>query len=346
MRRTLTHAPALLLTFSCGLVLTLLWWAFINDSVKRLARSAELRVAAPHVAVAEQRFRERRILFDKRDYWEELDAPHPWGLRDFESLGDRRAEVKRRILPKLFPGGHLEHYGQCSRESRERRAWSEADLAWARENKQFVGYVPAWHDGSFTAPGAWETLYEIDVGECNAREGPLPATRLFAVFDRWDELHASIPALPAGSVLEVRDVDGDDVDEVLLGWSEMRGTTYVSRLRLASLKGGGLRVLHDFGIGYLYSFTHPLGDDRVITIPVIYYTPRGDGETPEFHVDYYRASCRKSEGCGFMPRPSAWRYFKSGSLNEDDRSVFWDLGAGGLWKPEAGAWPQSHFVRR
>src|SRR5688500_2169930 len=100
MRRTLTHAPALLLTFSCGLVLTLLWWAIINDSARRLARRAGLRVSAPHVAVAEQRFRERRILFDKRDYWEALDATHPWGLRDFESLGDRTDEVKRRILPK------------------------------------------------------------------------------------------------------------------------------------------------------------------------------------------------------------------------------------------------------
>ena len=345
MRRTLTHAPALLLTFCCGLLLTLLWWAFIDDSVRRLARRAEQRVAAPHVAGAERRFRERRILYDLRDYWEAPDRPHPWGLRDFESLGDRTDEVKRRILPKLFPGGHLEHYGQCSRQSRERRAESEVDLAWARENRQFVAYVPGWHDGSFTAPGAWETLYEIDVGECNARYGPLPPSQLFAVFDRWDGLHATVPAPFREGVHEVRDVDGDDVEEVLLGRGERRGTTTFVRMRLVSLKGGGLRVVHDFGIGYMYSFAgNP--EDRVITIPVIYYTPRGDGETPEFHVDYYRARCRKSEGCGFMPRPGAWRYFKSGSLNEDDGSAFWDLGAGGLWKPEAGAWLQSDFVSR
>jgi hypothetical protein len=161
-------------------------------------------------------------------------AAAPWGLRDFEALGDRTDEVKRRIHPKLFPGGYLEHYGH---------------------------------------------------------------------------------------VLEVRDVDGDDVDEVLLGRSEMRGMTYVSRMWLVSLEGGRLRVVHDFGVSGVYSSKDELGNDRVIIIPVIYYTPRGDGRTPEFHVDYYRASCWKSEGCGFAPRPSAWQYYKSGSLGEGDYSA-------------------------
>ncbi len=342
MRRIVTHPLALLLTFSCGLLLTLLWGSLINKSVRHLARRAEQRLIAPHVAEVEKKYRNRRILLDKRDYWEAPSSARPLAYRELEAIGDATDEVKRRILPKLFPDGTLEHYGECSRESRERRAESEADLAWAREKGQFVGYVPDWHDGSFTYPGTFETLYQIDVGECNAREGPMPPSQLLAVFDRWDGLHASVNALPGDGVYAVHDVDGDDVDEVLLGrgemrvgdkaWAdylkevnealldrgEMRGLTYVSKLRLVSLKGGSLRVIHDFGVGYIYSFSDPVGNDRVITIPVIYYTPRGDGETPEFHVDFYRASCRKSEGCGFMPRPSAWRYFKSGSLSENE----------------------------
>ena len=146
----------------------------------------------------------------------------------------------------------------------------------------------------------------------------MPSTRTLAVFDRWDGLYASIELLPGESVYAVRDVDGDALDEALLGRGEMYGLNYASRMRLVSLKGGSLRVLHDFGVGYVHSFMDDMGHNRTITIPVIYYTPRGDGETPEFHVDFYRADCAESAGCGFMPKPGAWAYFKSGNLSESD----------------------------
>jgi hypothetical protein len=324
MRHIAARALSALLTFSFGLLLALLCGGLLNQSVRRPAPRAEDGLKAPHVAEAENNFRKRRILFDLRDYRETSDS----GLylsssySDYEAFLKEAHEARRRIMPKLFPGGYLDDYGQCSDESRGRRAVGDDDLAWARAHGQFVPYTGEWHRGSFTAPGARQVLYEIVMGACGARLGEIPRTRVYAVFDSWDGLYASFEVQPSEYVYAVRDVNGDDVDEVLLGHGEMRGYNYVSRMRLVSLNGGSLRVLHEFGIGYVYSLADSRGDDRIITVPVIYYTPRGDGETPEFQTDFYRAYCFKGGGCGFMPKPSEWAYFKSGGLSESDLPGF------------------------
>jgi hypothetical protein len=322
MRHFVTRPALLLTTFALGLALVLLYGGLVGRSVKRLARRAAERVAAPHVADAERRHRDRRILLDLREYWEVPSSERP---RSFDgedaAFYKEKAEAGRRIFPKLFPKGYLEHVADCSRESRERPAASAADLAWARERGQFDPSVyDNWQRGSFTEPGAHETLYHVSLRECNAlsSSGP-PSTEMFAVFDRWDGLHASFDSPGGESVYVVRDVDADGVDEVLLSRGEMRGTKGVFSLRLVSLRGGRLRVLHDFGVGYVYSYEQSFfGDERVITIPVIYYTPRGDRELPSFEVDFYRGFCSRGEGCDSLPRPGRWRYFKSGRLEEGD----------------------------
>ena len=320
MRRFVTRPAVMLLTFCLGLLLVLLYGGLVRGWVRRQAGRAAERVAAPYVAEAGRRHMNRRILLDLRDTWEadsseRGDSP---AYRDLEASNEERGEVERRIFPKLFPEGFLTYYGECDRESRERPAASEDDLAWARGRGQFVPYVPDWHRGSFTVPDAFETLYDVNVNECNARESPAPPSGMLAVFDRWDGLHATAGSLPGELVAAVRDVDGDALDEVLLSRGEMQGAKGVFRMRLVSLRGGVLRELHDFGVCYVYSFAQPFDGDRVVTIPVIYYTPRGDGRTPLFEVDFYRADCPKSAGCGFLPRPSEWLYLKSGRLNEGE----------------------------
>jgi hypothetical protein len=316
MRSLLTRPLTLLLTFLCGLAIVLLWGLFVNKTVQRLARRAEQRVSAPYIAEAERRYMNRRILFDKRNYWEAPGNARPGsnGLDDLEAIGKEGREVKKRILPKLFQGSYGETVADCSRETRERPAQSEADLDRAREQGQYFPWVLAWHEGRFTEPGAFQMLYEINLNECNSRDAPVPPSRMLAVFDRWDRVYATFKPLERESVYEVCDVDGDAVDEVLMARGELRDNAYVVKLRLVSLKDGSFRVIHDFGLSAIFTFD----GERVITLPVIYYTPRGQGETPEFHVDYYRAVCRKSEGCNFMPLPTAWQYLKSGTLSELD----------------------------
>lgn len=318
MRHFVTRPALLLTTFALGLLLVFLYGGLVGRWVQRQAGRAAHRVAAPYVAEADRRHMNRRILLDLRDNWESPSSERSPGYDDLESSNKERGEVMRRILPKLFPRGHLAHWGLCSPESRARPAAGEADLARARERGDFVAHLPQWRKGSFTAPGAYETLYVVSVGECNAREAPVPPSMRLAVFDHWDGLHATFDALPDEGIYAVRDVDGDDVEEVLLGRGEMAGPKGVFRLRLVGLRGGRLRVVHDFGVGYVYSFGDPVGDERVITIPVIYYTPRGGGGTPLFEVDFYRAGCSKAAGCGFFPRPGEWRYLKSGPLGEGE----------------------------
>ena len=320
MRPVLVRAAALLITFSFGLSLALLLQGAVGRAARRLALRAEERLKAPYVAEGEENFRKRRILFDLRDYWVAPDDARPSSseYRDLDASGKELNDKRRRILPKVFPGGYLEHVGLCDYEGMWPRASSEADLARARGRKQFAPHMTQWKDGHFTEPGALQTLYVIDTGECNGNDMVMPSTRTLAVFDRWDGLYASVGAMQGEGVYAARDVDGDALDEVLLGRGEIYGLNYVVRMRLVSLKGGSLRVLHDFGITYIYSFADKMGHDRTITVPIIYYTPRGDGETPEFQVDYYRAGCSDSAGCGFMPKPSAWRYFRSGVLSESD----------------------------
>lgn len=320
MRRFVTRPAVLLLTFCCGLALVFLYGGLVQRSVRQLALRAGQRVAAPYVAEAERRHMQRRVLLDLREYWEAPSSERPHSFEgEREAFYKEKDEVGRRLFPKLFPEGYLDHVSRCSRESKERPAASEADLAWARERGQFVPYVyDEWHKGSFTEPGAYETLYHVAVRECNVLKasGP-PSSEVLAVFDRWDGLHASLDSPPGDSVYVVRDVDADGVDEVLLSRGGMKGSTGVFSLRLVSLRGGRPRVVQDFGPGYVYSPGSYLGEERVITVPVIYYTPRG-GETPLFEVDFYRAYCSKSEGCEFLPRPGEWRYFKSGRLEEKD----------------------------
>lgn len=320
MRRILSRALATLLAFSCGLLLTLFCHGVVQNSARRLAQGAEERLKAPHVAEGENNFRKRRILFDPRDRWETSGDERAAGgwYDDLEALGKELDDTKRRILPKIFPGGYLELVGHCESESKWPPASSAADLARVRERGQFVPHVPYWEKGSFTEAGAFQTLYVVDLCECNSRDASVPSSRIFAVFDRWDGLYARIEALPGEYVLAVRDVDGDDIDEVLLGRGELRETSHVSYVRLVSLKGGRLRVVQDFGVSSIYSFRDESGARRVVTIPVIYYVPRGDGETPEFYVDNYSAECAKDDGCGFLPKPSVWQYLKSGPLTEGD----------------------------
>ena len=316
MRRIVGRALALLLAFSCGVSLALMFRGIVADSVRRLALRAEERIKAPYVAEAENDFRQRRILFDMRDFQETPDGARSNASEydDMRAMAKEEDEAAQRVMPKVFPGGYLEDYGKCMDSLKTRRAETDADLAWARAHGQFVPHAHNWNRGRFTEPHAPQVIYEIGVGECNMRVGEVAYTRVLAIFDRWDKLYASFEVELGDSVLAVRDVDGDGVDEVLAAHAERSRVNYVMTLRLLSFKGGGMRVVHDFGIGFAYSAADEAGLGRIITVPVIYYTPRGGGELPEFQTDYYRMDCDETKTCGFMPGPAAWRYLKSGRL--------------------------------
>jgi hypothetical protein len=312
MRRIFIRTLVALLTFALGLCLALLWRMSKDGSPPSFARTDEAGITPQSIAEAGCFDADRRVLFDKRDYVEP-----DWSYEEFEARGKHQRELTQLLAPHIFPAPGLYHKGLCSPESRRISAKGEADLKWARERGQFVPWVRGWYRGSFTEVRPDEILYELSVGECNANSGPLEGgSSQLAVFADG-QLRASVNTLNGTGVYGVQDTDGDGVDEFLLAsFDPMMGWKMVTKLRLVSLKGGSLRVVHDFGVSCVYECLDEFCGKTVITIPVIYYTPGAAGRATRYQVDFYRARCEHDKGCDGWPRPDAWEYYKSGSLDE------------------------------
>jgi hypothetical protein len=309
MRRVFTHILVSILTFAVGIGLVLLWRGILDSHISRLASEG---INSKSTISDNKVNNGRRVLYDARNYVES-----EWSDERLRAAGEAEAAASRRVLPEVFRGGYLRNYGECSAFSTARMAQSPSELERVRARAQFNPDLAGWHTGNFTGADADEILYEVHVGECNAQSGPLAGGSDQLVIYGGGVLRASINTL-LGDLKDDRmhDTDGDGVHEVLLGRTEIKGLSFVTTMRLVSLKGGEPRVIHDFGPAYIISCVDQFCRDPVIITPVITYTPGVGGNSPEFQVSFYRATCRKSEGCKFWPPADAWEYFSSGSLNK------------------------------
>jgi hypothetical protein len=236
---------------------------------------------------------------------------------EFKKDGEVLVAVNRRVLPEVFPRGYLEGtHSECADFVVRKMAESPADLEWARAGGYFVPRVYRWQPGSLTEPRADETLYQINVLECNAQSGPLAYGSTQLAVYRGRALLNSFNTLFGSVVYVVPDVDGDGVDEVLMSRHEHDGPSGdAERFRLLSLKGGVLRVVHDFGAVGGHYRRDEARKVYEIEVGVLSYAPGRGGRPPDFRTELYRGRCRigpntsgiaEPDNC--WPRPDEWEY--------------------------------------
>ena len=304
MRRVFVRVLVLLLTFASGVGVALLLRSSLSGPVGR-----------PDSAGG------RYVLMDMRVRVRGHDLPDEVFKKDGEAL----VAVNQRVLPEVFPGGYLKGtHSECDARSVRTMAESAAELEWARAEGYFVPRVSRWRPGSLTEADADETLYQINVLECNAQSGPLTYGSTQLAVYRGRALHASVNTLLGEVVFVVPDIDGDGVDEVLMSRHEHDGPSGdASIYRLVSLKGGELRVVHDFGAVGGHHRWNEAARAFSIEVAVLSYAPGREGRPPDFRTELYRGRCRVEEGSttgpepdNCWPRPEEWEYVGSKGANQ------------------------------
>jgi hypothetical protein len=311
MRRVSVLVFVLLLAFAAGVCVVLLLRSGLGRYVVRPALSEGAGGECDG----------RRVLLDMRV----RVRGHDLSEEEFKRDGAALLEVNRRVLPEVFPRGYLKGtHSECADRSVRKMAESAPELEWARAEGYFVPRVYRWRAGRLTEANADETLYEVEVRECNAQSGPLAYGSTQLAVYRGRALRASFNTLLGGVVYVVPDTDGDGVDEVLLSRHEHDGPSGdAERLRLVSLKGGGLRVVHEFGaVGGHYRWDEARGLYE-IEVGVLSYAPGREGRPPDFRTELYRGRCRMQPNTSGIPEPDncwprseEWEYVGGTGANE------------------------------
>ena len=170
----------------------------------------------------------RQVLFDFRN-------------EDEASSARITAATQRMVLSKVFRK-YLTDANRCNFHGDA----GDDYLAAARKAGQIVPSISDVETGSFTAPGQTQTLYVIDVSECNASHADNFGTKRVAIFS-GQQLVADVDADFARSVIKKIDLNGDGVDELLMITGDMAQGTVTEMATLVSFQNGRRRVIQDFG---------------------------------------------------------------------------------------------------
>jgi hypothetical protein len=214
--------------------------------------------------------------------------------------------AERRILSSIF-NSYLKSADEC--RSVGEPPVADDYLAAARKAGQIVPDVASVATGSFTAAGEQQTAYIISVSECNASHADNNGTKRLAVFS-GDKLVADVDTNFKREILRTTDLNGDGVNELLLGGGDMNQGISVGVAALVELPEGKLRVIKDFGKTEENSCESGLSDSNAMA-SVISYTPAAKGKMPDFHIDNYRAKCLPN---GKLAR---WQFLSSGQMPDE-----------------------------
>jgi hypothetical protein len=164
--------------------------------------------------------------------------------------------------------------------------------------------------GSFTAPGAKETVYLVEVARCGEKRAS-PTNRLL-VF-AGDHMAAAAETRYS-AILKTYDLDSDHVTELLLSATNARIGEVTTEASLVRFDKKALIALEDFGsvyhdsCGYFRSLSAEQrklaakGVGPVADALVISYLPRPAGQMPSFFAERYHASCP----AGANQKPAGW----------------------------------------
>ena len=178
----------------------------------------------------------------------------PAAQKDRQLLFDFRVEdeatpvkiapaTERMVLSKVFRK-YLTDANRCN--SQFDAGETEDYLAAARKAGQIVPSISDVETGSFTAAGQTQTLYVIDVRECNASHADNFGTKRVAIFS-GQQLVADVDAEFARNVIRKLDLNSDGINELLMTSGDMAQGTLTEMATLVSFQNGRRQVIQDFG---------------------------------------------------------------------------------------------------
>jgi hypothetical protein len=227
------------------------------------------------VAVAQKPMmqKDRQVLFDFR-------------VDDESKEAKIAPATQKMVLSKVFRR-YLTDANRCTQTG----GGDDDYLAAARKAGQIVPAIADVETGSFTAPGQSQTLYLIDVSECNASHADNFGTKRVAIFS-GQQLVADVDADFARSVIKKTDLNSDGIDELLMLTGDMSQGTLTEMATLVSFQNGRRKVIQDFGSVVLDSCASGFPDSQS-EASVIYISDVVPGMMPKITQENYSSSCRK-----------------------------------------------------
>jgi hypothetical protein len=217
--------------------------------------------------------KDRQVLFDFR-------------VDDASTPAKIAPATQKMVLSKVFRR-YLTDANKCNFPADV----SQDYLGAARKAGQMVPMIGDVETGSFTAPGQTQTLYVIDVGECNASHADNFGTKRVAIFS-GQQLVADVDADFTQSVVKKTDLNSDGVDELLMITGDMAQGTLTEMATLVSFQNGRRKVIQDFGSVVLDSCASGFPDSQS-EASVIYISDVVPGAMPKITQENYASSCRK-----------------------------------------------------
>lgn len=235
-----------------------------------------LCLALISLAVAAQKpalQKDRQVLFDFRVADETTPARIP-------------PATQRMVLTKVFRK-YLTDANRCNFQGE----LGDDYLGAARKAGQMVPSIADVETGSFTAPGQTQTLYIIDVAECNASHADNFGTKRVAIFS-GQQLVADVDADFAKNVVKKTDLNSDGVNELLMTTGDMAQGTLIEMATLVSFQNGRRQVLQEFGSVVDDSCASGFPSSKS-DASVIYISDVVPGQMPKITQENYSSNCRK-----------------------------------------------------
>jgi hypothetical protein len=219
--------------------------------------------------------KDRQVLFDFR-------------IEDETTPAKIAPAMQRMVLTKMFRK-YLTDANRCNFQGE----LGDDYLGAARKAGQIVPSIADVETGSFTAPGQSQTLYVIDVSECNASHADNFGTKRVAIFS-GQQLVADVDADFAKNVIKKTDLNSDGVDELLMTTGDMAQGTLTEIATLVSFQNGRRQVIQEFGSVVLDSCASGF-PSSTSEASVIYISDVTPGAMPKITQENYSSSCRKTK---------------------------------------------------
>ena len=235
-----------------------------------------LCLALISLAVAAQKpalQKDRQVLFDFR-------------IADETTPARIAPATQRMVLTKVFRK-YLTDANRCNFQGE----LGDDYLGAARKAGQIVPSIADVETGSFTAPGQSQTLYIIDVAECNASHADNFGTKRVVIFS-GQQLVADVDADFAKNVVKKTDLNSDGVNELLMTTGDMAQGTLIEMATLVSFQNGRRQVLQEFGSVVDDSCASGFPSSKS-DASVIYISDVVPGQMPKITQENYSSSCRK-----------------------------------------------------